>query len=93
MGNIKTKTYTGNRSLDEIKAKVENWDQSRFDNGGDWINFIYEASDGLLYPVIYNGFNGTFLVKVEGEIITERNTELDNTSWYSELLDILYTSK
>lgn len=85
-----SKQYAGNKPQEEIKAAVTNWDQTGWDKGDDFINFDYIASDGNRYAILYNGFNGTFMAKVNNEIITECNTELDNEPWYAELLEVLY---
>ena len=89
MQENKGKQYSGNRSLEEIKAKANHWDQSGWDNGEDWINIEFKIL-GKLRHVLYNGFNGTFITEDKGETVTECNSELDNELWYSELLDILY---
>ena len=88
-----SKEYTGNKTQEEIQAKVKNWDQTGWDRGEDWINFDFTSQAGDRYPVLYNGFNGTFLIDIGGDTITECSTELDEERWYIELLDILYKQK
>lgn len=84
--------YTGNKTLEEIQAKSNHWDQSGWERGEDWINIEFKIL-GELRHVLYNGFNGTFITENKGKMVTECNTELDGEPWYSELLGILYTSE
>jgi len=84
-----SKQYDGNRTLEEIKAKSTNWDQSGWDRGEDWINIEFKIL-GTFRHVLYNGFNGTFITEDKEKLVTECNSELDSEPWYAELLSILY---
>lgn len=90
------KKYKGNKPLNIIERNVKAndwyWNQSGFEQGGDWINFEF-VHKGFSRNVCYNTFNGTFLVREKPgdcNIITERNTELDNVPWYIALMDFIY---
>ena len=90
-------TYAGNRPFTEIKATVQKntwpWVQDKFDKGSDYVTFGFMGSDSQRREIIYNPFNGTFIVEVEGDLETESSTHLDGETWYRELLDFLYVKK
>lgn len=87
----KPRMFSGNRTLTEIKrrvlAKRGQWNQSGYDDGGDFIVFHYQGK-----KVLYNAFNGRFMIQRSGPLgfITEASTDLDGVPWYEELLDLLY---
>ena len=79
-----------------IKQKGGRWNQDDFDKGGDWINFSFpHKEDGLTwhYPVVYNTFNGRFMVKIDKKIYTERDSNMDDTPWYAALLNTIYITE
>lgn len=93
-GRKKTmKTFKGNKSLSEIREACEkrgwHYDQSGFDNGGDWVNFDFRHGEEVR-RVVFNTFNGTFLIKDGADMISERSTELDDVPWYAALLEFIY---
>lgn len=87
------KRYKGHKPLDEIKAAVEKnkwfWDQEKFDDGSDYVTFGFNHGKKKL-TVVYNTFNGTFIIKDGKSYITERDTKFDNVRWYVALLDFIY---
>lgn len=89
------KTFDGNREFDEIKStiSVTNWDQTKYDEGSDWVSFDFTAKDGTEKHVLYSGWNGKFLIREDnGEMVTECSDEYDDVPWYSELLNTIYKS-
>lgn len=91
-----TKQYAGNKKLSDIKAAVIKngwpWFQENFDTGSDYVTFGF-MHDKKRFEVVYNTFNGTFLVKnSKGQIKTERSTECDRLKWYVALMDFIYVS-
>ena len=86
--------FSGNKPLKVIERNVKRngwpWDQSRFDNGSDYITFGFEHK-GHRVDVVYNTFNGKFMANPHGskDIITEQEN-LDGTPWYDALLDFIY---
>ncbi len=91
-----TKTYSGNRPLEDIKRDVLKakgyWHDLNFKGGGDYVSFGYKGRN-----IAYNPLNGTFIVRAEAKtekfngLVTERSIEMDGTPWYDELLNLLYT--
>jgi hypothetical protein len=91
------KEFKGKRNLDEIikTAKEKSWevDTEGFDKGGDWI-WIRDIK-GRMLQIVYNTFNGHFKVYAphsEKPIATHISENLDNETWYNELLDMFYIS-
>ena len=87
------KKFEGNRPLADIefhcKRKKWNYDQTKYNEGSDWVSFDFHHA-GHIYPVLLNGFNGRFMVKLGDEIITESSKNMDGTPWYDALLDFVY---
>lgn len=90
------KQFKGNKPLAVIKRDVEAngwpWDQSKYDQGGDWVTFGF-MFDKKPYDVLYNTFNGKFMVRIGEDIITESDDHLDGTGWYDFLLSFIYEEK
>jgi hypothetical protein len=90
------KKFKGNKPISDIRAACEahgwEYEQDGWDKGGDWINFTFKHDQGAFSTnVLFNGFNGTFIIKGEnGEMITERSTNLDGVPWYDALLEFIY---
>lgn len=90
------KRFKGNKPMKEIKAAVLKhgwpWSQAKFDQGSDYVTFGFIGADKVPREVVYNTFNGTFIVKGDGDVglITERSTEMDGTPWYDALLLFIY---
>jgi hypothetical protein len=87
------KQFSGRRPFEVIKAAcLKNgwgWDQSRYDDGSDYVTFGFQCGSKRI-TVIYNSFNGRFIVKHGKKMVTEESTEMDGTRWYDELLDFIY---
>lgn len=87
------KKFGGNKSTDEIikAVKANGWNiaTAKYGAGGDWITFEFHFNDEI-YTVVYNAFNGRFMVKIDDDIITESRSEFDDVPWYSALLDFIY---
>ena len=93
-----SKKFKGNRALPFIEQRLalskditdNYWDQSNWDNGGDWVAFGFEF-DAIRYDVVFNGFNGHFVVRTpSGDTVTHESDELDGTPWYDFLLNLVY---
>lgn len=87
------KKFGGNKPTDDIikAVKANDWNiaTAEYRAGGDWITFEFHF-DNEVYTVVYNVFNGGFLVKIDSNIITENNSDYDDVPWYSALLDFIY---
>ncbi len=83
------KQYSRHRPFEEIKAAVKAhgwyWDQSRHDNGDDYVYFAHQE-----HRIAFNTFNGKFLTEHDGKLVTEESTEYDNEDWYKSILDFIY---
>lgn len=88
------KKYSGKRTLEQLKADcLKNgwgWSQEKYDQGSDYVTFGFRH-DTKKITVIYNTFNGTFIVAQGKKMITECSTEMDAVPWYAALLDFIYT--
>src|SRR5690606_17050497 len=92
--STKMKTFKSNRPLKIIRRAARKngwpWDQSGYDRGEDWIWFGFQH-EGTRVNVLYNAFNGRFLVRAPGgEILTDGSCHMDGTAWYAALCDFLY---
>lgn len=89
-------TFQGIRTLSQIKRDcLKNgwgWDQSRHDSGSDYVTFGFQSGNKKL-TVVYNTFNGRFIVKDGRKMVTEENSEMDKVRWYSELLNFIYITE
>jgi len=88
------KTFSGNRPLKEIKkavlAKGWYWNQEKHDGGSDYVTFGFTHGKKTV-EVVYNTFNGRFIVDAgKGKLVTESDSHMDSTLWYSALLDFIY---
>jgi len=87
------KKFYGTKPLGDIEAAVKangwGWMDDEFNRGSDYVTFQFKHGD-FNEAIIFNTFNGTFIVKVAGEYITEKNAELDDTDWYAALLEFIY---
>lgn len=85
--------FSGKRRTQDIKRACHkrglSWDASRYENGSDYVTFEYRHY-GSEVRVIYNTFNGTFMVKHGDEMITEKSTHMDEVGWYRGLLRFIY---
>jgi hypothetical protein len=83
------KQYSRHRPFEEIKAAVIAngwlWEQSKFDKGSDFVTFGHDD-----HVIVYNTFNGRFITKHNGVIVTEESTEYDSEDWYKSILDFIY---
>lgn len=83
--------FAGNKPLAEIKAAVKanggHWDQSRFDNGSDYVTFSMKPAQPL---IVYNTFNGTFITKDDDEAMVTGESPYDGVPWFDAILDFLY---
>lgn len=87
--------FKGNRKFDEIKAEVlrrgGEWAQVLYDQGDDHVTFKVQLGQRKCRrTVIYNTFNGKFIVKVANRYVTETSTDYDHVGWYRDLLNMLY---
>lgn len=94
------KMFKGNRPLDDVlndmKEKGMQADKTEFNRGGDFILFSGEWF-GFKTTISFNTFNGRFFGKRESENtflkFSESSDYLDDTKWYSALLDMFYIPK
>lgn len=90
------KKFAGNRPLSSIKRRVKKngwyWNDDEFRSGGDWVSFQF-VSHGHDVQVLYNGFNGRFLIRFGGSLLSETSTEMDGVDWYDALLDFIYVPR
>lgn len=81
--------FAGNRPLKIIERDVKKaggeWDDSRHDVGSDYVTFTFRDR-----VVVFNTFNGKFIVKEGDDIITEESTHMDGVDWYDALLALIY---
>lgn len=90
--------FAGNRPLAEIKKAVKKkkwlWDQRAHDlRGSDFVTFQFAPKTYQPNIVVYNTFNGKFLVKDEfrNKIYTEESVDAEQQfQWYRDLLNFLY---
>ena len=84
----KIRKFAGNRPLEEIKQAVidagDTWQEEKFREGSDYVSFGFMGK-----WIVYNTFNGNFIVNVDGEMITGES-KLDGVEWFDKLLDFLY---
>lgn len=99
MSKKKTKQpeFAGLRPMADIKKAVKakgwKWDQSRYDNGSDYVTFQFRQR-----TVVCSMFNGRFMIKrkprdpiPKGDMfITEESVEMDGVKWYRDLLHFIY---
>lgn len=88
------KKFYGTKPLEDIEAAVKAndwmWDDQAFNRGSDYVTFQFSYG-GFDEAVVYNTFNGTFIVRLVGDIlVTEKDDYLDDTDWYAALLDFIY---
>lgn len=89
------KKFKGKRNLDEIKKlasqKGYEVDTSHYDRGGDhiWLRDMKERMLQIMYNVV-NGHFAVFCPASDKPIATHESKDLDNESWYVEILDIFY---
>lgn len=82
--------FSGKRTMKELKKLVINagggWDQSRYDNeGSDYVTFTFRGK-----VVVYNTFNGRFIVKIRDKYVTEESVEFEKYKWYVDLLNMIF---
>lgn len=89
------KKYTRSLTLSELRLKCAEsgfvLDTTRHDQGSDYVT-IYFKHSGKKLNVVFNTFNGTFIVKRNGEMVTG-SSALDGTPWFDAILDFIYTNE
>lgn len=85
--------FTGNKPLDEIKARVKEnggfWDQEKYDAGSDYVTFSMHPGQPL---IVYNTFNGTFITKDDEGAMVTGESPYDGVPWFDDILDFIYTA-
>jgi hypothetical protein len=93
--SLPMKTFKRSLTLDELKAKcIENdlgIDTSGYERGSDFVVFQFQYGS-TSFIVLYNTFNGNFIVTHRGKRYTEQ-FGADDKPWYAALLNFLYTNE
>jgi len=92
--------YTKHRSVEEIKKIVEGklwWINTELydTKGHDYIVIGWHNGFHKYGKVIYNTFNGCFIVydKKNNVVANHLSEELDNEAWYKEILEVFYIAE